>query len=182
MSTSPPLSPSSALGPTLRSLPLPDASSTTSGTTKAKAAAGGWDATVADRFDFSQMSADARRSCSVSPHAVSHGCSVVGIRRRGGDDHSENGGEAGGDDDDSEHNDPQRQQEEWVAWEANFDHRVGRVASNADGTVVVASTAGGTVSLLRGSDGQVLATRRVYAVGDDDEGEDGEYYICYIVY
>ena len=166
MLPSPPLSPSSALGPTLRSLPLPDPSSTTSGTTKARAAAGGWDATVADRFDFGQLSADARRSCSVSPHAVSHGCSVVGIRRRGGDDHSENenDGEADGD----------CGSQEWVAWEANFDHRVGRVASNADGTVVVASTAGGTVSLLRGSDGQVLATRRVYAVGDDDEGEDGE--------
>lgn len=168
MSTSPPLSPSSALGPTLRTLPLPDPSSTTSGKAKARAAAGGWDATVADRFNFSQMSADARRSCSVSPHAVSHGCSVVGIRqRRGGDDNSsenENDGEADGD----------CGSQEWVAWEATFDHRVGRVASNADGTVVVTSTAGGTVSLLRGSDGQVLATRRVYSVGDDDEGEDGE--------
>ena len=93
---------------------------------------------------------------------------MVGIRqRRGGDDNSsenENDGEADGD----------CGSQEWVAWEATFDHRVGRVASNADGTVVVASTAGGTVSLLRGSDGQVLATRRVYSVGDDDEGEDGE--------
>lgn len=48
------------------------------------------------------------------------------------------------------------------------------MTSNADGSVIVASTAGGTVSLLRGSDGKVLATRRVYAIGDDNEEEDGE--------
>ena len=70
--------------------------------------------------------------------------------------------------------------QDWIAWEATFDHRVCRVTSNADGSVVVASTAGGTVSLLRGSDGKVLATRRVYAVGDEDEeGECCYMHVCW---
>ena len=169
-SSSPPLSPSSGQGPILRFLPLPNPDSTTSvGSSRStRSSAGGWDATVANdaRFNFdaaSELSADARRSCSVSPHAISHGCSVVGIRRTdgSGSDCSDDQGGFGGDQD-------------WVAWEATFDHRVCRVTSNADGSVIVASTAGGTVSLLRGSDGKVLATRRVYAIGDDNEEEDGE--------
>ena len=184
MLPSPPLSPSSALGPILRPLPLPDPDSTISagshrsGGSNGRGSAGGWDATVADAdvagkrfgFDAAALSADARRSCSVSPHAISHGCSVVGICRGGG-------GGGGSSKDEPEGRIGGALGEEgrdWVAWEAKFDHRVCRVASNSDGTVVVASTAGGTVSLLRGSDGRVLATRRVYAVGGGDEDEDGE--------
>ena len=172
-SSSPPLSPSSGQGPILRSLPLPNPDSTTSvGSSRStRSNAGGWDATVANdaRFNFdaaSALSADARRSCSVSPHAISHGCSVVGIRRNNNSDDDQEDG-FGSDQD-------------WIAWEATFDHRVCRVTSNADGSVVVASTAGGTVSLLRGSDGKVLATRRVYAVGDEDEeGECCYMHVCW---
>ena len=173
-SSSPPLSPSSGQGPILRSLPLPNPDSTTSAGSgrTTRSGAGGWDATVAhdEKFTFdaaSALSADARRSCSVSPHAISHGCSVVGIRR------TEDGSSNNSDDD---QDDGFGNDRDWVAWEATFDHRVCRVTSNADGSVVVASTAGGTVSLLRGSDGKVLATRRVYTVSDEDE--DGE--CCYI--
>jgi len=107
MLPSPPLSPSSALGPILRPLPLPDPDSTISagshrsGGSNGRGSAGGWDATVADadaagRFGFdAALSADARRSCSVSPHAISHGCSVVGICRGGGGGSSKDEAEGG---------------------------------------------------------------------------------------
>ena len=40
-------------------------------------------------------------------------------------------------------------------------HQVHSVTSNNDGSVIVAATDGGTVSLIRGTDGKVLATRTV---------------------
>jgi hypothetical protein len=52
--------------------------------------------------------------------------------------------------------------DDWITWKTSFaPHKVCRVASNQDGSIVVASTDGGTVSLLRARDGTVLATRRV---------------------
>jgi hypothetical protein len=52
--------------------------------------------------------------------------------------------------------------ENWTTWRACFaPHHVCRLASNQDGSIVVASTDGGTVSLMRGRDGKILATRRV---------------------
>ena len=47
-------------------------------------------------------------------------------------------------------------------WKTSFaPHQVCHVASNHDGSVIVALTNGGNISLLRARDGQVLATRRV---------------------
>lgn len=52
--------------------------------------------------------------------------------------------------------------EKWTTWRTSFaPHHVCRVTSNQSGSIVVASTDGGTVSLMRGRDGKVLATRRV---------------------
>ena len=162
-------------------LPEPDSGrstgSSSSGGSTGKSA-GGWDDSIADRFTFdasAAISMDARRSCSVSSHAVAHGCSVLGIRTpdsADGDDaaassaggRSSSAGSSGSTDTDNE------EREDWVAWEATFEpNRVCRVASNADGTVIVASTAAGTVSLMSGRDGGVLATRRVYSATGEGE-------------
>lgn len=138
------------------SLPDPDsgrsAGSSGSGGSKSAKPVGGWEWGDKFTFDASAISVDSRRSCSVSPHAVAHGCSVLGVKKSVGG----GGGIDGGDDD-------------WIDWEASFEpNRVCRVASNDDGSVVVASTAAGTVSLMSGRDGGMLATRRVYSV---EEGE-----------
>ena len=56
--------------------------------------------------------------------------------------------------------------EDWITWKTSFaPHKVYRVASNHDGSIIVAATDGGTVSLLRARDGKVLATRRVSMSG-----------------
>ena len=51
--------------------------------------------------------------------------------------------------------------EDWISWRTTLDHPVGRLCSNDDGSIVVASTTAGTVSLLAGTDGTLLATRMV---------------------
>ena len=40
--------------------------------------------------------------------------------------------------------------EDWVSWKTTLDHSIGRITSNADGTVVAASTLAGSVALLSG--------------------------------
>jgi hypothetical protein len=48
------------------------------------------------------------------------------------------------------------------SWQTSLaPHRVTALVSNADGSILAAATDGGTVSLLRGCDGRVLATRQV---------------------
>mmetsp|Transcript_26979 Transcript_26979/g.54545 ORF Transcript_26979/g.54545 Transcript_26979/m.54545 type:complete len:189 (-) Transcript_26979:225-791(-) len=177
-----------------RTMPLPEPDSgrsTGSSGTNGSKSAGGWDDSIADRFTFDESAAaissiDIRRSCSISSHAVAHGCSVLGIRTSvdsvvaeaaaEGDDASASnvGGRSSSNTDDDEE---EEQREDWVAWEASFEpNRVCRVASNSDGTVVVASTAAGTVSLMSGRDGGVLATRKVYS-SSAGEGESIELFI-----
>ena len=96
---------------------------------------GGWDETIGDTKHSSSRPWERP---SLSSHAMAHGSLVCGIRS-------------------SSHG------EDWITWKTSFaPHRVCRVASNHDGSIVVAATDGGTVSLLRGRDGRVLATRRVY--------------------
>ena len=137
------------------SLPEPDSGRST-GSSGSSRSAGGWDDSIADRFTFdaSAISVDPRRSCSISSHAVAHGCSVLGIRA-GAATGSGSVSVSGVND----------KEEGWIAWETSFaPNRVCRVACNDDGSVVVASTAAGTVSLMSGRDGDVLATRRVYSI------------------
>jgi hypothetical protein len=56
--------------------------------------------------------------------------------------------------------------ENWITWTRSFaPHRVCRVTCNDSGTVVAATMDNGTVSILRGIDGTVLATRRIASEG-----------------
>ena len=49
-----------------------------------------------------------------------------------------------------------------IRWKTSLaPHRIHQIASNDDGTIIAATTNNGTVSILRGSDGKVLATRRL---------------------
>lgn len=48
-----------------------------------------------------------------------------------------------------------------ITWRTRLPHSVVSLVSNEKGSLVVAATDGGTVSFLRGCDGQVLATRNV---------------------
>jgi len=50
---------------------------------------------------------------------------------------------------------------DWILWHASLPDKVCQVCSNKDGSIVAASTAAGTVSLLSGTDGTSLATRKV---------------------
>lgn len=93
-----------------------------------------WDETIGSSNDVS--SARPWDRPSLSSHAMAHGSCVYGIVSSPSSD--------------------------WITWKTSFAaHKVCRVASNHDGSIIVASTFGGTVSLLRAKDGKVLATRRV---------------------
>jgi hypothetical protein len=75
---------------------------------------------------------------SLCPHAVSFGSVVYGIRQ------------------------VWKEGDHWLTWKTSFaPFRVVRVTSNADGSIIVCSTDAETVALLRGTDGAVLATRKV---------------------
>jgi hypothetical protein len=84
-------------------------------------------------------------------HAVAHGTRVYGIRHTSSS---------------SEIKHPSSTKN-WWTWHADFSpHQVNSVTSNENGSVIACVTAGGTVSLLRGCDGQVLVTRQVLPEGD----------------
>ena len=133
-------------------------------------AGGGWDNNIGERggrggshFTFGPKDdADGGLSGlrpSACRHAVAHGCSVLRIAE---------GREVGYER--SLISDGDRDDDDWIAWEAPLGSRgVRRVESNADGTVVAASTDDGRLTLLRGSDGDTLATRRVRT--DEYSGE-----------
>ena len=84
-------------------------------------------------------SVDWHDTASVTPHALAHKTMVCGT---------------------------QSESEEWISWTQSFaPHRVCRVASNSTGTVIAATVDNGTVSILRGVDGTILATRRIAPEG-----------------
>uniref|UniRef100_A0A7S4NG27 KNTC1 third ARM-repeats domain-containing protein n=1 Tax=Odontella aurita TaxID=265563 RepID=A0A7S4NG27_9STRA len=110
--------------------------------------AGGWDDNVGERrFDFGAN--ESLHSASIARHAVACGCSVLGTTPPG-----RRKGESSAD-------------SHWIKWESSFEpYQVQKVASTSDGSVIAVSTTGGTVSLLRGADGAVMATRRVSSEED----------------
>jgi len=99
---------------------------------------GGWDENFGDihiqqiASNETQISRSARSS--IAKNAVANGCSVFGT---------------------NDNDDPS-----WIRWRKDFDFPVCQVASTACGNVIAASS-GGKVTLMRGSDGGVLATRYV---------------------
>jgi hypothetical protein len=96
----------------------------------------GWDETIDDRQKWQKSSFRA----SIASHALAHKTVVCGTVTKGGED--------------------------WITWKTSFaPHQVCRVASNSNGSIVAATMDNGTVSILRGSDGVVLATRRVALEG-----------------
>lgn len=99
----------------------------------------GWDETIGNR-SLSTVFRHWERP-SLCRHAMAHGSFVFGS----------------GDKDNTS-----------IAWKTEFrPQRICRVASNADGSIVVASTNFGNVSLLRGRDGKVIATRKVHKSPED---------------
>ena len=91
---------------------------------------------------------------SFCPHAVSFGSFVYGIRPSNksafGQTHEIDC------DADCDEGGP------WISWKRSFaPYNVCRVTSNHDGSIIVCSTDAGTVALLRGIDGAVIATRKV---------------------
>ena len=97
----------------------------------------GWDQTIDDGASWG---AKIFRS-SISPHAMAHETVVCGTT-------------------------PTGNTENYITWKTSFSpHRVCRVDSNSNGTVVAATMDNGTVSILRGSDGTNLATRRIAPEG-----------------
>jgi hypothetical protein len=120
------------------SLSLVDSDAANTNTYDEQSIVDGWDATVLDQLNHqSTARKGGANNCSgtISGNAVAHGSNVTYVS-----------------------NNP----ESTVLWKKSFEpDRVGRVTSNSEGSIVAVSTDGGTISLLRGRDGTVLATRRV---------------------
>lgn len=95
-----------------------------------------------------ELSDHSLQRSSFCRHATAHGSYVFGIRTSVSSNSSQ---ESGGEEDGIPHVS--------TPWKTCLDHNVIFLTSNEEGTVVVAATDKGTVSLLRGNDGQVLATR-----------------------
>ena len=109
----------------------------------------GWDETIADGSATEALQQRSyARTKSLTPHAMAHQSWIFGIEE---EDNSDN------------------PQPEWkIGWKTSLaPHRIHQVASNSSGTVIAATTVNGTVSIMRGSDGKVLATRKVVVNTED---------------
>ena len=85
--------------------------------------------------------------CCLCPHAIARDSQIYGRTERRKRDESENLYES---------------TSLFFSWQTSLaPHRVTQIVSNRDGSILAAATNAGTVSLLRGSDGKVLATRQV---------------------
>jgi hypothetical protein len=107
----------------------------------------GWDETIGDSNDNSNNNNKAwqEQRASMASHVLAHQTLVCGTLNTA-----------------ATAADP----ENWIAWTRSFaPHRVCRVTCNDSGTVVAATMDNGTVSILRGIDGTVLATRRIASEG-----------------
>lgn len=90
----------------------------------------------------------------ITPHVIAHQSWICGIVDEGEDN-----------------DDDQRMS---IRWKTSLaPHRILQVASNRNGSIVAATTDLGTVSILRGSDGKVLATRRVNVLSSSAESQNG---------
>jgi len=90
---------------------------------------------------------------SISGHALSYGQNVIGTRNVKNLMHHTY---------EKTRSVMELHQSDWIQWNASFaPHKVYRVASSCDGSVVAASTEAGFISLLNGINGNVFATRRV---------------------
>jgi len=142
--------------------------------TSASELVSGWDETVADDNDWCNSSSDAaateslqqglhiKSSASITPHAVANRSWVYGIAEAiepdwnsgnyGGTDYGSGGKRHGS-----------QLQSEWkFRWKTSLaPHRIHQIPSNVSGTIIAATTDNGTVSIIRGSDGRILATRKV---------------------
>lgn len=130
----------------------------------------GWDETIGDDPDSQGwQQAQAVLSKSLTPHVLVHRSFVCGSSSTG-DDHGGGGGDAvatnGG-----EVDRPQPSTSWKLSWKTSLaPHRIHQVATNEGGSVVAATTDNGTVSILRGRDGRVLATRRVVMASAPNTG------------
>lgn len=98
----------------------------------------GWDATIGDKNSKGWQE---QRCASIGSHVLAHRTLVCGTT-------------------------PSSSNDDWITWTNSFaPHRVCRVTCNDSGTVVAATMDNGTVSILRGMDGIVLATRRIASEG-----------------
>lgn len=95
-----------------------------------------WDQSIADipAIDPDEEPAPIANRSSLSFHAIAHGKSVVGTLPSLGDN--------------------------VIKWQTNFDHDVVALASNNDGTVTASATKS-HVSLIKGCDGTILASRQI---------------------
>ena len=130
----------------------------------------GWDETVADDDCDSSSEADdvqrlhVQNAGSLTPHAMAHRCWIYGIAETGSCDKDYE------DDCVMTNKDTHKSQDWKIRWKTSLaPHRIQQVASNASGTIIAATTDNGTVSIIRGCDGRVLATRRVADAKMDED-------------
>lgn len=120
----------------LRELPLPSPDSSNPASSSSNRG------TQQDRSDASCAAA---APCCLCPHALAQESQIYGRTMRRKNNHHERATSS-----------------TWLGWKTSLaPHSVTQIVSNRDGTILAAATDGGTVSLLRGSDGKVIATRQV---------------------
>jgi len=141
-------------------LPIPKASSSTTGNATSTISTK-WDENVGED-ELNKQKEVLMKSCrhSLSQHAIANGYEVLGVH----DAHHVAGSTttaaavsstiSAGIGDTTKVN--------RIKWNAKFDYPVCDVVSNVDGSVVAASTLQGTISLFKGHDGNILATRRLH--------------------
>ena len=150
-----------------------------------------WDETVADDDCNSFSNADetcsfqqqtcSKRGGTLTPHALAHKSWVYGIAEAEDcgvrsdvydsiTDHEPNSFQNSSSDCQKQDHGDQSELGWKIRWKTSLaPHRVHKIASNPSGTIIAATTDNGTVSIIRGCDGRVLATRRVTAAKNDDD-------------
>jgi hypothetical protein len=130
-----------------------NASTTTTTTTSFVTTTSGWDETILDQ-DIGALASWQQRQAGgkfLTPHAMAVQSFVYGteVYRHHYQPFQQ----------DDDHIDKENLQ---IRWKTSLaPNRVYQIASNEDGTIIAATTDNGAISLLRGRDGKVLATRRL---------------------
>ena len=96
--------------------------------------------------ESSSTRASTRRINSMTKHATAHGTAVLGTHESSADSY-------------------------WIKWATDLKYQVTEVASNHDGSIIAASTTDGSVSILRGNDGEIIMTKSISSNNEDEEGE-----------
>ena len=105
---------------------------------------------------------------SMTKHASAHETFVLGITSN---PNSNSNSDSVNNDDINNTCSRSLHEQEWINWKTDLHYQVSEVTSNHDGSIIAASTVDGSVSILNGSNGDVLLTKSISSNTEDGEGE-----------